>query len=141
MWTYEHCLETTATPERLWRLYSDVRTWPSWDRANEYTTLDGPFRAGSRGSMKFTGQDPMPFTLVAVDPGRSFADETDLGDLVIRFEHRLEARAGRTTITTRVTISGPAADTLGPELGPQITADIPAQLAAIAGLALSGADR
>jgi hypothetical protein len=141
MWTYEHSLDTTATTERIWQLYSDVRTWPSWDQANEYTTLDGPFRAGSRGTMKFTGQDPLPFTLVAVAPGRYFADETDLGDIVIRFEHRLHAGAGKTTITTRVTISGPAADQLGPELGPQVTADVPAQLAAIAALALSGEER
>ncbi len=141
MWSYEASQEATAPPERLWQLYSDVGTWPTWDRANGYTTLDGPFRAGTKGAVKFTGQDPLPFTLVAVDRGRSFADETDLGDVVVRFEHRFEAGAGTTTSTTRVTISGPAADTLGPELGPQVTADIPAQLAAIAALALSGTDR
>ena len=140
MWTYEHSLETTATSEQLWRLYSDVGSWPSWDSSNEYTTLDGPFETGARGSMKFLGQDPLPFTLVEVDPGRFFVDETDLGGVVVRFEHGLQSEAGVTRITPRVTISGPTADEAGPALGPKITADIPEQLAAIARLALGGSE-
>ena len=53
---------------------------------------------------------------------------------MVGFEHRLEALAGKAAITTWVTDGGPAVDT--PD--PQITANFPYQLAAIAALACSG---
>ncbi len=53
---------------------------------------------------------------------------------MVGFEHRLEALAGKAAITTWVTDGGPAVDT--PD--PQITANFPSQLAAIAALACSG---
>jgi len=28
MWTTEHSIETTASPEAIWRLWSEVATWP-----------------------------------------------------------------------------------------------------------------
>ncbi|MHB8621512.1 MAG: SRPBCC family protein [Chloroflexota bacterium] len=136
MWTYEHSIETDASAAQLWRLYSDVSTWPRWDGGLDRITINGPFEAGATGEMKFVGQDPLPYTLVAVDPDRSFIDETDMGDIVIRFEHRLAPKGSATVVTTRVAISGPKADELGPKLGPMITADVPDQLASLARLAL-----
>jgi len=31
MWTIEHSIETTASPEAIWRLWSEVATWPDWN--------------------------------------------------------------------------------------------------------------
>jgi hypothetical protein len=46
--------------------------------------------------------------------------------------HRVEGlKADRSRIIYRMEISGPAADSLGPEVGPQISADFPATLAAL----------
>jgi hypothetical protein len=137
MWDFEHTITTPATPKALWRRYRDVATWPSWDHGNELTTLDGGFTAGARGTMTFRGQDPLPFVLVAVDPERFFADETDLGGFVIRFEHELRPGDAGTELTHRVRISGPAADQVGPDLGPKITAGVPDTMANLAALALA----
>lgn len=46
--------------ERIWALYEDVSTWPQWDEQAESVTRDGPFAAGSSGTMTFAGQDPLP---------------------------------------------------------------------------------
>ena len=73
--------------------------------------------------------------LVEVIPGESFTDEMDAGDFVVRTVHRLERAGGLTRIVYRTEITGPAADRIGPELGPQITADFPDVLAALAKLA------
>jgi hypothetical protein len=51
-----------------------------------------------------------------------------------------QARAGMTRITYRTEITGSAADQVGPQLGPAITADFPDVLAALVHLA-EGADR
>src|SRR5712664_1342161 len=57
MWTYEHSIETDASPESIWPLYSDVPAWPRWDQGLEWVTLSGPFAAGSTGSLKVPDQD------------------------------------------------------------------------------------
>ncbi len=31
MWTHEESIETTATPEQIWRLFSDVVGWKKWN--------------------------------------------------------------------------------------------------------------
>jgi hypothetical protein len=58
-----------------------------------------------------------------------FVDEASLDDVVIRTTHRVE-RVGYegSRVTYRMEIDGPSADTLGPELGPAISADFPATL-------------
>jgi hypothetical protein len=74
--------------------------------------------------------------LVEIEPGTSFTDEMDAGDFVVRTEHRLEpAAGGLTRIVYRTQITGEAAGHAGAELGPQITADFPAVVAALARLA------
>ena len=137
MWTYEHSIETDATPEAIWPLYADVPAWPRWDQGLEWVTLNGPFAAGSTGSLKVPGQDPLPFTLLDVRPLEGFSDETYIPDLAIRFDHSVvPTSTGKTRITHRVSITGPAADDAGPQLGPQITADVPEAMEALADLAL-----
>ena len=74
--------------------------------------------------------------LTEIVPGELFADEMDGGDFTVRTVHRLEPAAdGQTRIIYRTEITGPAADHIGPQLGPAITADFPDVLAALAKLA------
>src|SRR6202171_2133423 len=137
MWTYEHSIETDASPESIWPLYSDVPAWPRWDQGLEWVTLSGPFAGGSTGSLKVPGQDPLSFTVLEVRPLRGFSDETYIPGLAIRFDHALELTAtGKTRITHRVIITGPAAEDAAPDLGPQITADVPQAMESLARLAL-----
>jgi hypothetical protein len=141
MWTYQHSIETDASPDSIWPLYSDVPGWPRWDQGLEWVTLTGPFAGGSTGSLKVPGQDPLPFTILDARPLEGFSDETYIPGLAIRFDHALELMAsGKTRITHSVIITGPAAEEVGPELGPQITADVPEAMESLARLALqSGA--
>src|SRR5260370_32472493 len=73
------------------------------------------------------GDEPIRMRLAEIEPGRSFTDETEAGDFAVRTEHRLEpAAGGLTRIVYRTEITGEAAGAIGPQLGPQITADFPA---------------
>jgi hypothetical protein len=137
MWTYEHSIETDASPEAIWPLYADVPAWPRWDQGLEWVRLNGPFSAGTTGTLKVPGQDPLAFKLGDVRLLKGFSDETYLPGLVIIFDHSLEPTAsGKTRITHRVIITGPAAEVEGPQLGPQITADVPEAMESLARLAL-----
>ena len=132
MWTHEHTAETALAPEAVWRVIEDMENWPRWDTSMEEVTLEGPFAVGTRVRMKPTGQDPITSVITAATENERYADETDLGDVVLRFSHTLtRLPQGGTRIIHRLEISGPKAAELGPELGPAITADFPEAMQAL----------
>jgi hypothetical protein len=138
MWTYDHSIVTDATPEAIYPLYADVPNWTRWDAGLKDVTLDGPFEVGSNGSLTPEGQGPLQYRLVDVQPNRGFSDETDFEGLTIRFDHVLDKLPdGRTRVTHSVTISGPGSDDFGPKVGPNIVADLPEAMEALAQLALA----
>jgi hypothetical protein len=61
----------------------------------------------------------------AVEPDL-FVDEADLGEIIVRTIHRVERlERDRRRVVYRMEITGPVADKLGRQLGPQISADFP----------------
>jgi len=132
MWATEHSIETSAAPEEIWRLWADVPGWPAWNSDIERIELVGPFAAGSRIVMTPIGEEPVELRIAeAVEP-ELFVDEAELGEIVVRTVHRMERLAGeRARVTYRMEITGPAADTLGPQIGPEISGDFPQVLAAL----------
>ena len=132
MWEYEHSIETDAAPEALWARLADVATWAEWNPDTERAELDGPFAAGSRITMTPRGEEPVLLRLEEVRENETFVDIAEFGGVEIRTMHRLERLSGnRTRITYQTEISGPAADELGPQVGPAITADFPETMAAL----------
>jgi Polyketide cyclase / dehydrase and lipid transport len=129
----EYTHETTATPQQIWRVWEDVEQWPTWKPDIEQIELSGPFAAGSRIVMKPITQEPVELQIAEANEPNRFVDEADLGQIVVRTTHRAERLDDkRTRITYRMEITGPQADTLGPEIGPQISGDFPQTLAALA---------
>jgi uncharacterized protein YndB with AHSA1/START domain len=113
-----------------------MASWPQWNDGIETIDVEGPFAVGTVFTMTPPGDEPIRMRLVEIEPGSSFTDEMDAGDFVVRTEHRLEPTAGGLTrIVYRTQITGEAAGQVGPELGPQITADFPEVVAALAGRA------
>jgi hypothetical protein len=138
MYEYEHILETTASPEAIYQLLQDVPTWPTWDKGIERVELFGPFAAGTKGKIKLFDQEPLDFSITSVEPNRGFADETPIpgADISVVFNHILTPlEKGGTRITWQVKIVGPAAEEVGPQMGPMITADTPEAVANLAQLA------
>jgi len=135
MWEYEYSVETTAAPEVLWRHWSDVAAWPKWNQGIEEIQIDGPFAVGTTFTMTPPGEEPITLRLVEIVPQERFTDEMDAGDFVVRTVHRLELGAGMTRVVYRTELTGPAADQVGPQIGPAITADFPEVLAGLIKLA------
>jgi len=133
VWTSEHSIETAAPPEAIWRLWSDVTGWPKWNADIEHIEISGPFAARSTISMTPVGQDPVELRIAEAIEPELFVDEADLGEVLVRTIHRVERLEGdRSRVIYRMEISGPSADSVGPELGPQISGDFPETLAALA---------
>ncbi|HUK75763.1 MAG TPA: hypothetical protein VLU99_08215 [Nitrososphaerales archaeon] len=128
MWEFEHSEEGNASRGALWALYSDVTTWPDWDKGIEWIRLDGEFREGASGTIKPLGQDQLPFRLTKVVVDGGFSDETEVpgAGVTVGFRHTIESLGeGRCRITHRVSIFGPGADSLAPEMGPEMAKGIP----------------
>jgi hypothetical protein len=104
----------------------------------DWVRLEGPFQVGSQVTMKPKGQDPITSVILEATENQAYADQTDLSDVTLRFSHDLQPLAGGgTRVTHRLAITGPAADQLGPELGPAITEDFPEAMEALLARAAS----
>jgi uncharacterized protein YndB with AHSA1/START domain len=133
MWTVEHSVETGAAPEAIWSLWSDVDRWPEWNADLANAELDGAFEAGSTIRMTSADGDVVELRIAEAEPPVRFVDEAQVGGITVRTTHRVDrAAADRVRIVYRMEISGPEADTIGRELGPQISGDFPDVLAALA---------
>lgn len=135
--TFEHegSIETSATPAAVWALWSDIHTWSTWDPPVERVVLDGPFRVGTTGTMTLAGGIEAPFELREVRAEERYLDRLTLGELVIDIDHRVEPREGGSLIRVRTVIDGPGAD----QIGPMVTAEAPAALAALVAMAEAAA--
>lgn len=136
MWTIEHTHATTASAADLWRLWSDVATWPDWNGDVTTATIDGPFAAGSTIAMTLGSGDVIPLTLTAVEPGTAFVDEATLDGVTVRTEHSVQV-AGQPgcRLVCAVTVTGEVPDEVLAEVGTGVAADIPSNLAALAAAA------
>ena len=132
MWEYEYAAETSASPEAIWRLWADVETWREWNADIETVELQGPFAEGSTIAMTPVGQETVYLRLAEVRENELFVDEAEIGGATLRTTHRLDPLGdGRLRVSYRMEITGPAADELGPELGPAITSDFPDTVASL----------
>ena len=132
MWTTECSIETTAAPSAVWRAWADVERWPEWNADLERAELSGPFVAGSTISMFQRGGQVIELRIAEASEPDSFVDQADFGDVVVRTIHRLErVESGQVRVIYRMEISGPEADAVGPQMGPEISADFPQVLAAL----------
>jgi hypothetical protein len=132
MWANEQSAETSAPPEKIWQLWADVAGWPMWNGDIERIELVGPFATGSTILMTPIGDEPVELRIAeAVEP-ELFVDEAHIGQIVVRTIHRAQQiDPARTRVTYRMEITGLDADTLGPQIGPEISADFPETLAAL----------
>jgi uncharacterized protein YndB with AHSA1/START domain len=136
MWEYEYSIETSASAAAVWKRWSDMAAWPQWNDGIQKIEIHGPFAVGTAFTMTPPGEEPVQMSLTEIRPGELFTDEADGGDFLVRTIHRLEpADGGRTRIIYRTEITGSAAGEIGPQIGPEITADFPEVLAALARLA------
>jgi hypothetical protein len=132
MWMTDFSQSTNVAPEALWPVLKDVNNWGTWNQGIEAIALDGPLAVGATFEMKPPGEDAVTSTIAELEENRLLTDVTDLGDLVVRVAHRLDPLPdGGTRVTYQVEVSGPAADTIGEEVGTSISADFPDVIAAL----------
>lgn len=131
MWTTAHTDHSPLPADQIWRTFADVHsgrlTLPGGDRF----VAQGELAVGTRLAVTPAGQETMTSTVTEFDPGRRYADVTELDGITLTFSHDFVDDGSGTAVTHRLQIDGPAADAVGPELGPQISADFPDAMRAL----------
>lgn len=126
MWKFEHSVTTEAKAETIWGLYSNIDTWKEWDEFVHVELFD-EFKEGTKGTLQPRGRDALAYMIVEVKPLRSFSDITHMpaAGISISFSHDIDSKENGTRVTHTMTITGPNAETLGPQIGGEISQRIP----------------
>jgi hypothetical protein len=135
MWHFEHTEKTSATPEQLWAHYSDPANWPQWDHGTTAVTIEGPFKVGTRGTLKPAKGPKAAFVISDLTPLVSFTDITRLPLTTLEFAHRIEVVDGITRFTHSVTMNGPLTPVFSRLIGRTIAAELPDAMRKLAELA------
>src|SRR5260370_14576356 len=121
---YGTSVESTASPEKVWRIWSDMSTWGQWNP--NVTTMDwqGGFASGTAGVMNTPSGQHHKMQLADVQPGRSFALLTSVvPGTRFRFNCRIEPSDGKTKISQTVEVGGPLRLVMGRIPEPQVSTD------------------
>src|ERR1700687_5844457 len=129
----QRSVETSASPAAVWRVWSNPAAWPEWNPDVQSMALNGPFAAGTTGTMK-TQQGTRAIQLTEVVPGTSFCRETTVIPLTrFNFECKVSpGPAGKTTISQAIRVGGPLGGLVGGMMGRQIADPFPALLQGLA---------
>jgi hypothetical protein len=104
VWRIEHTLEADVSATFAWNFWSNVANWD--DPPAEFI-LDGPFVAGSIGTTRIPGQDPIRWRIRDVLPGACATIEIELDRATASFTFSFEAvSATRTKLTQRIALEG-----------------------------------
>jgi hypothetical protein len=126
--TLQNSLSTSASPEILWRHFSDITQWPAtvpsvvgaakWESGE-------PWKQGSRFSMKLLKPMPVYFSPEVLDATRPNSAHWIARGTSVTAEQWFSFHAqpdGTTTISARQTFDGPMTFMFGESIQKQITA-------------------
>jgi len=122
-WEIEHSVETTASPTFAWNFWTDVG---NWDDPPAKFELDGTFAAGSRGTTRLPGQEPLRWFIAEVTPPSAATIEMSLDGASLSFQWRFEGLPdGRTRLTQRIALQGEKAELYLAQVKDAFAANLP----------------
>lgn len=119
---YGTSVESIATPDKVWKIWSDMSTWGDWNPNVSTMDWQGGFATGTTGVMNTRAGQHHKMQLVDVVPGRSFALLTSVvPGTRFRFNCRIAPAGAKTKIEQTVEVGGPLGPVMGGMLGPQVS--------------------
>ena len=108
-WEFAYSIECPLNRAFAWQFWSHVENW-LFDVSVESVVLDGPFAAGTTGTTKPRGGDPLNWQLIEVEAGRRAVIAITLPGAVVKFHWRFEDLPNDATrISQQVTLEGESA--------------------------------
>ena len=107
MWTKSHSITTKeVSAKQMWKLFTDVNNWHSWDSGIEFARLNGKFETGNYFTLKPKGGPVFKVEIIETAPDKKFADLTRLPLANMKIEHEFTETSSGLKITNTVSVSG-----------------------------------
>jgi len=114
----EASLDTAAPADRVWRVWSDVNTWPEWNPDMKASHIDGPLKLGATGNIDTRSGGKHDVVVTQFEDGRSFElESTALPGTKMAIKATITPRGTGSTITQGFEPRGMLAPIVGPMMG------------------------
>jgi len=87
VWYHRETVETAATAEAIWTLWSNPATWNTWDDEAKSASIHGDFIQGSKGVMQPASGPKVAFELSHVEINQAFTNRAKLPLATLDFSH------------------------------------------------------
>jgi len=114
----EASLETSAPPERVWQVWSDVNRWPEWNPDMNASHIDGPLKLGATGNIDTRSGGKHDVVVTQFEQGRSFElESTALPGTKMAIRAAIAPSGSGSRITQGFEPRGLLAPIVGPMMG------------------------
>lgn len=117
----EASLDTAASPDVVWRVWSDVNRWPQWNPDMNESRLDGPLKLGATGMINTKSGGKHDVVVTQYEEGRSFElESTALPGTKMAIRATITPSGSGSRITQGFEPRGLLAPVVGPMMSGQI---------------------
>jgi hypothetical protein len=108
VWKTEHSETTTASPEAVWRVVSDIEHWGDWNPGYREAHLDGDLQSGTPGRVVLANGLSRPFSLLEATPNAALVIGASGPGVTQRFSHTIEPlETGGSRVSMSASMDGP----------------------------------
>jgi len=126
MWSFEHSVQSSVSREVAWRFWTDLANWPVVDASVESAQLNGAFEAGTTGTTKPRGLDPIEWHILEVQDGHRAVIEIPAPGAALRCVWQFaDLPNGGAQITQQASLVGEQAADYAQTFGPELEHGIP----------------
>ncbi len=101
-----YSMESSAAPDQIWALWTDVSTWKAWDSGLKDAYMDTPFTLAHKGTIISLEGRKSKFKVIEYQEGISYTIKTSLPLGSLRIKRYLSTSNGITTFTHEVWFTG-----------------------------------
>ena len=114
----EASLDTSAPPDRVWQIWSDVNRWPEWNPDMKASHIDGPLKLGATGNIDTRSGGKHDVVVTQYEQGRSFElESTALPGTKMAIRATIAPNGAGSRITQGFEPRGVLAPIVGPMMG------------------------
>lgn len=93
--------------EQVWKVWTDLNQWHTWQSDIEYAKLEGEFKVGKTFFLKPKGGPKVKIEIIKVEQNRQFTDLTRFSGAKMYGSHEFVIHGDELEIKTTMSIEGP----------------------------------
>jgi len=97
---------TSASPEKVWQLWADVKNWKNWEPSILSSSIDGEFDTDAHGILIPVNGPSTPFTISSCQPNFTYTVYTRLPFATMYIRRLIGYNNHKTMITNEVWMEG-----------------------------------